>query len=384
MQIKKRSLPMYIFLNCLTLGIYGFVVNMQIGDEINAICQDDGDEPKYNYAGAVMFRGIAPLIGLIIGLIVALVGEDKISYLDYFDLFGMGNLKVAYVFLVMAVCGLVFGFIGSVVSGIYHKYWWYRQANRLRLNAYRYNLDVKETGTDNLIFRTVGELLVIPITAILFALSIAIPAFIIWLITTGKSEGAYVFASILVFLCSLPIMFFGMELTAGANFSMFFIFKNLERFADVVSNGAAPFDKMAYRYYPSNESMIGVTWLPISASKEEDEEEYPDTTPVLKGYLYGLNGSCAGYNFELTPNEEFVVGKDASVASIVIDPSYKEISRKHCGITYNSNVDGFTVIDYSSNGTWANDMKLNRGEAAYFPKGTVLKLANDKNTFRLE
>lgn len=382
MQIKKRSLPMYIFLNCITLGIYGFIVNMQIGDEIDAVCKGDGDEPRFNYAGAVMLRGISPLVGIIVGLIVALVVEDRIPYLDLFDYFGGGEVKAAIVFLAMAIFGLVFGAVGSIISGIYHKYWWYRQANRLKLNANRYNIDVKETGTDNIIFRTVGEWLVLPITVILVALSIAIPALIVWLITTADSTGAYVFASILVFVFSLPLMFFGMELTTGANFSMYFIFKNLSRFAEVAAKGAAPFDKMAYRYYPSNESMIGGSWVPVNAKEENDSD--PETVPILKGYLYGLNGSCAGYNFELTPDEEFILGKDASVSSIVIDPSFKEISRKHCGITYNSNTDGFTIIDYSSNGTWANDMKLNRGEAAFFPKGTIIKLANDKNKFRLE
>lgn len=383
MEIKKRSLPMYIFLNCLTLGIYGFIVNMQVGDEIDAICKDDGEEPRFSYAGAVMLRGIAPLVGIIVGLIVALVKFDNFSF-DFLFFFGGGEIKAAVVFLCMAVGGLVFALIGSIASGIYLKYWWYRQANRLKLNAGRYNIEIKESGTDHLMFRTVVEAFVLPITLILVVCALAIPALIVWLITTADSSGAFVFAAILVFIFSLPIMFFGMELTAGSDFSMYFIFKDLARFSDVVSNGAAPFDKMAYRYYPSNESMIGGAWVPVNRNNNAAEEPVQETLPLLKGCLYGINGSCAGYNFELTPNEEFILGKDARVASIVIDPSFKEISRKHCGITYNSNTDGFTIVDYSSNGTWANDMKLNRGEAAFFPKGTVIKLANDKNVFRLE
>ncbi len=369
MQIKKRSLPLYIFLNCITLGIYGFVVSMSIDNEINAICNGDDEEPRFSYAGAVMLRGIASFVGIVVGLIVSLVAFNK-----------NGEIKAVAVFLAMTVFGFAFTAFGSIISGIYHKYWWYKQANRLKVNAGRYDIEVKESGTDNILFRTVAEVFTFPVTVVLIGLSILIPGLLIWLITLADSAGAYVFAAILAFLFTVPLMLFGAELTTGANFAMYFIFKNLNRFADVAANGAKPFEKMAYKYYPSNESAIGNLALqPI-----QETPPILRTLPVLKGSLVGLKGSCGGYNFELTPGEEFIIGKDAKMASIVIDPSYKEISRKHCGITYSPITDNFAIIDYSSNGTWANEIKLTRGEVAYFPKGTVIKLANDKNTFRLE
>ncbi len=383
MQIKKRSLPLYIFLNCITLGIYGFIVSMSVDNEINAICNGDDEEPRFSYAGAVMLRGIASFVGIVVGLIVSLVAFDKVGG-GYLELLGYyGEVKAVVVFISMAVFGFVFTAIGSIISGIYHKYWWYKQANRLKVNAGRYDIEVKESGTDNILFRTVAEVFTFPVTVALIGMSILIPGLLIWLITLADSEGAYVFASILAFVFSVPLMLFGMELTTGANFAAYFIFKNLNRFADVVANGAKPFDKMAYKYYPSNESIIGnVVAQPIKDNNDDGKEV--GTIPIFEGSLVGLKGSCGGYKFELTPGEEFVIGKDAKMASIVIDPSYKEISRKHCGVTYSQVTDNFAIIDYSSNGTWANEIKLNRGEVAYFPKGTVIKLANDKNTFRLE
>lgn len=381
MQIKKRSLPLYIFLNCITLGIYGFVVSMSVDNEINAICNGDDEEPRFSYAGAVMLRGISSFVGIVVGLIVSLVAFDKIGggYLDFFG--GYSEIKAAVVFIAMAAFGLVFTAIGSIISGIYHKYWWYKQVNRLKVNAGRYDIEVKESGTDNILFRTVAEVFTFPVTVALIDMSILIPGLLIWLITLAESTGAYVFAAILAFVFSIPLMLFGMELTTGANFATYFVFKNLNRFADVAANGAKPFDKMDYKYYLSNESVVGnVVAQPVKV----EPDKIIDTVPVFKGSLVGLKGSCGGYNFELTPGEEFVIGKDAKMASIVIDPSYKEISRKHCGITYSQATDNFAIIDYSSNGTWANEIKLSRGEVAYFPKGTVIKLANDKNTFRLE
>ena len=68
---------------------------------------------------------------------------------------------------------------------------------------------------------------------------------------------------------------------------------------------------------------------------------------------------------------------------VVIDPAYKEISRKHVGVCYDIIRDQYRVVDYSSNGTWANGSKLVPGQEFYLPHGTELKLANDKNTFRL-
>ncbi len=391
MQIKKRSFPMYVFLNCLTLGVYGLIVSMQINKEINALCKGDNEQPRFTYLAAVMFRGIAPAFGLIIGLIVGLAGIDSIGF-GFIP--GMGAVKAIAVFSSMLSFGIIFTALGSLISGIYLNYWWYKQANRLKLNAGRYGLVVKEGGTDNFVFRTAMEILFIPISVILFAFSFAIPAFIIWLITLADSAGAAVFAVILLLLFALPLMFFGMELTTGANFSMFFIFKNLNRFADVYRNGAAPFDPMAYEYYPSASNkypnfipgMISGNALMGTTPAVNDEPRGDEvSTGVLgtTGTLIGINGSCAGYNFDLTSGEEIIIGKDAKVSMVVIDPAYKEISRKHVGVCYDIIRDQYRVVDYSSNGTWANGRKLIPGQEVYLTHGTELKLANDKNTFRL-
>ena len=106
-------------------------------------------------------------------------------------------------------------------------------------------------------------------------------------------------------------------------------------------------------------------------------------TDKLVGKIVGLKGSCAGYNFDLNPGEEIVIGKDAKVSNVVIDPVYKEISRKHVSVLYDASNDIYRVTDYSSNGTWADGQKLTRNEITNLRRGTVLKLANDKNTFRL-
>ena len=119
--------------------------------------------------------------------------------------------------------------------------------------------------------------------------------------------------------------------------------------------------------------------------KEDKIMNYGDApTGVLSsGSLIGVNGSYAGNKFNLNPGEEVIIGKDAQMCSIVIDSSYKEVSRKHVGIAYDISRDLYRVVDYSSNGTWADGKKLMRGQENYFPAGTVLELADKKTVFKL-
>ena len=119
---------------------------------------------------------------------------------------------------------------------------------------------------------------------------------------------------------------------------------------------------------------------------KSDSEDYDEENTVRKaavGSLVGVKGACAGYNFDLAPGEEIIIGKDAKVSSVVIDPAYKEISRKHVSVIFDPSANVYRVTDYSSNGTWADGQRLTRGETVNLRSGTVLKLANDKNIFRL-
>ena len=334
MKIEKRTLPMYILLNCLTLGIYGFVVARQIGNEIDSLCKGDKQAPGVGYAAA-MFSRLIPVFGLF--------------YLDY---------------------------------------WWYQQANRLKLNANRYGLTVKESGTDIYLMRTVLNLPLFVVTALEIALAWLVPGLLVLLFTLIHP----VLGVIFLILFGVVFALFGAELTAGATICNYYMMKNLNRFADVARNGGAEFDPMAYEYYPcaavKYPAMLGGVAVVAAPTPADDYEacttiDPPAPPKTTGGVLVGEKGTCAGYKFDLNPGEEIVIGKDAKVASVVIDPAYKEISRKHVGVTYDIVRDQYRVVDYSSNGTWANGAKLTAGQAVYMPHGTELKLANDKNIFRL-
>lgn len=335
--MQKRTLPMYLFLNCITLGIYGFIVARQMNKEIDALCKGDKQETAVGYVAATFIR-LIPIFG-----------------------------------------------------PLYFNYWWYQQTNRVKLNANRYGLTVKESGTDTFLMRTVLEAPMIFITILEMTLAFLIPAILIVLFTLIHPVMGVIFG----ILFGVILDFFSAELTAGANISNYYLMKNLNRFADVYRNGAAPFDPMAYEYYPDVAAkypnfvpnMVNgvVATAPAASDVNVAVDNGEVSTGVLgtTGSLIGINGTCAGYNFDLTSGEEIIIGKDAKVSMVVIDPAYKEISRKHVGVCYDIIRDQYCVVDYSSNGTWANGSKLVPGQEVYLHHGTELKLANDKNTFRL-
>ena len=334
--MQKRTFPKYIALNILTMGIYGFVIALQMSKEIDALCKGDKQEPGVGFVAASFIR-LIPGFGL-----------------------------------------------------LYYNYWWYQQINRLKLNANRYNLTVRESGTDAFLMRTVLEVPLASVTTLGVALALLLPGVLVLLFSLINTVLGVVFGIIF----GLLFLFFSAELTAGAGVSNYFLIKNLNRFADVYRNGAEPFDPMAYEYYPCVTVKYPnfVAGNAVGYVRKAEKNEYADIdvvpngeggTNLLVGKLVGINGSCAGYEFELGAGEEIIIGKDAKVSMVVIDPAYKEISRKHVGVCYDVVTDGYRVVDYSSNGTWANGSKLNPGEEVYLNRGTVLKLANDKNTFRL-
>lgn len=334
MQIQKRTLPMYIFLNCITLGIYGFVVANQMYREIEAICKGDNESPRFSY-GATVFLSLIPVFG-----------------------------------------------------PIYYTYWWYQQANRLQMNAGRYGIKVKENGTEIFLMRTVLEVPMIVGTIVELIVAFLIPALITALCAWINPVMGIIFA----ILFGLVYLIFRNELTLGANVSNYYVMKNLNRFADVYRNGALPFDPMGYEYYPSVENkytnyipgMIGkVVETAKSSSSEAEFSAEQNTVLQTAGQLIGVKGSCAGYAFELVSGEEVIIGKDAKMASVVIDPAYKEVSRKHVSICYDMTKDQYRVVDFSSNGTWANGEKLVNGQPVYLYRGSELQLANGKNIFQL-
>lgn len=107
--------------------------------------------------------------------------------------------------------------------------------------------------------------------------------------------------------------------------------------------------------------------------------------PTLKGTIVALSGKESGYRYPIEDGEELIIGKDPSVAHIIVDAGHERISKKHCGVKWDSKINQYQVIDYSMNGTYINSIrKLSKGLFVTVPKGTIINLAKDNIDFKLD
>lgn len=91
-----------------------------------------------------------------------------------------------------------------------------------------------------------------------------------------------------------------------------------------------------------------------------------------------ISGNMAGAEFKIDNDKTVTVGKDAKLASVVFDGTYKMVSRMHCTISYSEKFNKYFVIDCSSNGTYfENGQRLIKNTRTPVLRGTVLKLADD-------
>ncbi len=103
------------------------------------------------------------------------------------------------------------------------------------------------------------------------------------------------------------------------------------------------------------------------------------------GSIRGVTGMYTGQVFNLAGAEEIIVGRDSSVSNIVLTNNASKISRRHCGIIFDSSTQRYSVIDYSSNGTFLeNNTRLVAGTPTPLSRGTVIYLGNRDNCFVLE
>lgn len=347
MTIEKRSIVKIFLLNCVTLGIYGAVTCQKLGNEIDYLFDGDGEEPALGYMGTVF------------NLVLSAIAS--ICYMA-------GSMSLSIPVIVFGVlCNL-----GVPFFTIYRRYWWYRQASRIKLNAWRYNLTVRERGVDTILLRTVGEIPMIMATAVFFFAHLLVPALICGLAYLISYNTMLV---ILALVC-IPLALFLPDCTAGAYVSLYFIIKNINRFADAAESGNA-FDPMAYEYDPSLQDCY-LNFVP------ELIERHPEQPPIGPAILEAVRGSNKGYRFELMPGEEVIIGRNPMEANVVIDASYDQVSGRHVGVQYDAEFDKFYVIDYSKNGTYVDGQKLTAGRQYRFDRGARIELVDGRNAFRLK
>lgn len=104
------------------------------------------------------------------------------------------------------------------------------------------------------------------------------------------------------------------------------------------------------------------------------------------GSIRVLSGDLRGKSISIPPGEVVSIGRIPNMVSLAVDTGNQnsKVSRKHCEIEFNAELDTYYVIDVSSNGTsLADGTRLIRGARTPVRRGTEVILP-DNNKFILE
>ncbi len=221
---------------------------------------------------------------------------------------------------------LAFILLTIITCGFYGIYWEYSLANRLAGNAPRYGMNFQENGTTVLLWHLFGALLC--------------------------GVGPFIAINILI--------------------------KNMNALAHAYNQGNPQ------QGYGFSGQQPGQNYL---TSNGDDytmpvEEWKPDQSQIPQG---GSMECCRGaYEGTIIPIDgEVIIGRDETCSHIVIKGA--EISRKHCGISYDPQTGSYIVTDYSSNGVYyKNGQRFPQNQPVACNAGTIIVIAESGNEFLLK
>lgn len=115
---------------------------------------------------------------------------------------------------------------------------------------------------------------------------------------------------------------------------------------------------------------------PISGDDKE-------TKIIPKGGLIGIKGFYQGAEIPLNFGEKIIIGRDQEKSNLII--SGKEISRKHCEISFDPVSKEYIVYDESTNGVYLGDgSKIESRKPVHLKPGTILQMGQTEHMFKLK
>ncbi len=112
---------------------------------------------------------------------------------------------------------------------------------------------------------------------------------------------------------------------------------------------------------------------------------FENNTPFVEGNhgtIIGIKGILQNVSFRIYPGEEVVIGRDSNRCQIIIKD--KQISRVHCGLSYDTSEQCYYLIDYSTNGTFVeNKGRIDANKWQKLSRDTRVYLAYEDCAFIL-
>ena len=103
--------------------------------------------------------------------------------------------------------------------------------------------------------------------------------------------------------------------------------------------------------------------------------EVTQKSQVPSGMIIGIRGEYNGAQIQIFNGEKIYIGR-SSESNLVL--SNKKASRKHCCIAYDAKEDKYSIVNYSSNGTYLNGGQLLEREKVYhLPHGTTFRVTKE-------
>lgn len=122
---------------------------------------------------------------------------------------------------------------------------------------------------------------------------------------------------------------------------------------------------------------------PVNGIKSIEQNNNDVTVGWTNGKIEVLSGVFQGAEIELQFGDSILIGRDETCCSLIIDG--KEISRRHCEISYEAGQRCYYVTDYSTNGVYLdNGQKLEKESCTALPPGASLRLGTTQNVFLLK
>jgi hypothetical protein len=105
---------------------------------------------------------------------------------------------------------------------------------------------------------------------------------------------------------------------------------------------------------PTNQATVPMGYTHTAAAPRNVPQHYQHVASgLMAGYpkLIGISGQYAGQRIDLS-SEPVTIGRDPGIANLVYRQTNKDVSRRHCTVSYDHNRQSFTIVDSSTNGTF--------------------------------
>ena len=100
------------------------------------------------------------------------------------------------------------------------------------------------------------------------------------------------------------------------------------------------------------------------------------------GHIQGVRGQLSGQDFVMQPDAEVILGNSLELCDIVV--THSGISRRHCGVRYDSLIGQYRVIAYTSQPIKMSNGKILRTDSYTLARpGTMVYLLGDEEVIRL-